>query len=60
MQAPLILLDARKLISVFLREGVVVIIWQVCGHALAEAYSKTKHNKSVFTNLKKPALQSIY
>lgn len=47
-------------LSVFVREGAVVFIWQACGHALSEARSKTKHNKSVFTNLRKPALQSTY
>lgn len=47
-------------LSMFVQEGAVVFIWQACGHALSEARSKTKHNKSVFTNLRKPALQSTY
>lgn len=47
-------------LSMLAREGAAVFIWQVCGHTLSEAHSKTKRNKSVFTNLRKPALQSTY
>lgn len=63
MQISMILFGWNKINfnpSMFVWEEAMVVIWQVCPHDLSEAHGKTKHNKSVFINLRKLALQSTY